>query len=99
MHSIAQALRSGQQRPMQNTGMATAQIETKAKRPPQTLISCAFCRKKRSGHKTRFELVGSTKSTKKSSVTPRRHPDFPFDYNENEGLVIGESLDERERKG
>ena len=37
MHSLAQALRSGQQRPMQNTGMATAQIETKAKRPPQTL--------------------------------------------------------------
>jgi hypothetical protein len=62
-------------------------------------ISCAFCRKKRSGRKTRLELVGSTKSTKKSSVTPRRHPNFPFDYNENEALVIGESLDERERRG
>jgi universal stress protein A len=37
MHSLAQALRSGQQRAMQNTGMATAQIETKAKRSPQTL--------------------------------------------------------------
>jgi hypothetical protein len=55
MHSLAQALRSGQQRPMQNTGMAT--------------------------------------------VTPRRHPNFSVDYNENEALVIGESLDERERRG
>jgi len=62
-------------------------------------ISCAFCRKKRSGRKTRLELVGSIKATKKSSVTPRRYPNFPFDYNENEALVIGESLDERERRG
>jgi hypothetical protein len=62
-------------------------------------ISYAFCRKKRSGRKTRLELVGSTKSTKKSSVTAHRHPNFPFDYNENEALVIGESLDERERRG
>jgi len=37
MHSLAQPLRSGQQRPMQSTDMATAQIEAKAKRPPQTL--------------------------------------------------------------
>jgi len=84
---------------MQNTGMATAQIETKAKRPPQTLHLKKIRRKKRSGRKTRLELVGSTKSTKKSSVMPRRHPNFPFDYNENEALVIGESLDERERRG
>jgi hypothetical protein len=62
-------------------------------------ISYRFYRKKRSGRKTRLELVGSKKAAKKSSVTPRRHPNFPFDYNENEALVIGESLDERERRG
>jgi hypothetical protein len=31
MHSLAQALRSGQQRPMQNIAMATAQIETEVR--------------------------------------------------------------------
>jgi len=62
-------------------------------------ICCAFFRKKSRGRKSRLEIVGFTKSTKKSSTTQRRHPSFPFDYNENEALVIGESLDERERRG
>jgi universal stress protein A len=37
MHSVAQALRSGQARAMQDTDMATAEIETKAKSSPQML--------------------------------------------------------------
>jgi len=62
-------------------------------------ICCGFCRKKNRAHKSRVEIVGFTKSTKKSSITRRRHPNFPFDYNENEALVIGASLHERERRG
>jgi hypothetical protein len=62
-------------------------------------ICCAFCRKKRPGCKSRLEIVGFRKSAKKSSTTRRRNPNFPFDYNENEALVIGESIDERERRG
>jgi hypothetical protein len=61
-------------------------------------ISCALHRKKRHGHcKDRVETVGFTKSTQKKT-TARRHPDFPFDYNDKEALVVGESLDEREKR-
>jgi len=62
-------------------------------------ICCAFCRNKRGGRrKNRVEVVGFTKSRKKTT-TSRRRPNFPFDYDEHEALVIGESLDERERRG
>jgi hypothetical protein len=62
-------------------------------------ISCAFHRKKGNGHdKGRVEIVGVIRSTRKRSAPPKS-PVFSFDYNEREGLVIGESLDERERKG
>jgi hypothetical protein len=37
MHSLVQALRSGQARALQDKSMATAQIETRAKPSPQTL--------------------------------------------------------------
>jgi hypothetical protein len=61
-------------------------------------ICCGLSRKKRGGRrKNRVELVGFTKSTKKAT-TSRRRPNFPFDHNEHEALVIGESLDERESR-
>jgi hypothetical protein len=46
------------------------------------------------------ELVGFTRETgrKKTSEAPKTFS-FEFDYDEPEALVIGESLDERERKG
>jgi hypothetical protein len=62
-------------------------------------IRCAFCRKKKYGRrKNRIEVVAFTKSTEKTTA-PRRRPNFPFDYNENEALVIRESLNEGERRG
>jgi hypothetical protein len=62
-------------------------------------ICCGLSRKKRGGRrKDRVEVVGFTKSREKTA-TPRRRPNFPFDYNEHEALVIGESLDEREKRG
>jgi hypothetical protein len=63
-------------------------------------ISCAFHRRKGNGHdEGRVEIVGVTRSTRKKTAPPPKSPAFSFDYNEREALVIGESLDERERKG
>jgi hypothetical protein len=62
-------------------------------------ICCAFCRKKRGGRrKNQVELLGFIKSSKEAT-TSRRRPKFPSDYGEHEALVIGKSLDERERRG
>jgi hypothetical protein len=64
-------------------------------------IYCALRRKRAPGsRKSQVELVGFTRETgrKKTSEAPKTFS-FEFDYDEPEALVIGESLDERERKG
>jgi hypothetical protein len=62
-------------------------------------ICCAFHRTRGNLHRNhRIEIVGVARSTPKRT-TPRRSRAFPFEYEEAEGLAIGESLNEKERKG